>query len=72
MKKFIIGFIVVISFAAAFPKKQYLVKSFSNCSNSQEVSDYIRDRISEGWSYKDCEGANCSETRSTWILIMEK
>lgn len=52
--------------------KHYLTKSFVMEYDSENVRDYVKLQIKNGWILKEIEGANNGQYRSTWIVVMEK
>ena len=48
------------------------IKYFTNEYNAENVAYYIETKIERGWILKECEAANDSQSRSTWIVVMEK
>ena len=52
--------------------KLTLVKSFLLESDSEQVAEYIKNQIKNGYILKSVEGANDGRYYSTWIVIMEK
>lgn len=79
----LLGIFVCASFGAAVRKtdlitvkpaypKYTIVKDFGYEYSSENVANYIRAKIKEGYIMKSVEGSNRSTTASTWIVIMEK
>jgi uncharacterized membrane-anchored protein YitT (DUF2179 family) len=62
----------IILMSATYKHKVTLVKSMTFESNSDNVAEYIRQRIREGYTLTHLEGANDGEYDSTWIIVMEK
>lgn len=52
--------------------KLTLVKSFWSENNSEQVAEYIKNKIKNGYILKSIEGANDGKYHSTWIVVMEK
>jgi hypothetical protein len=48
------------------------IKYFYKEYDAENVSIYIKSKIKKGWILKEVEGANDTQTYSTWIVIMEK
>lgn len=52
--------------------KLTLVKSFWLESDSEQVAEYIKNQIKNGYILKSVAGANDGQYNSTWIVVMEK
>ena len=48
------------------------IKYFTNEYDAENVAYYIETKIERGWILKEVEAANYSQSRSTWIVVMEK
>jgi hypothetical protein len=77
----ILGFLMVVLISATTvnimtvkpAKPRYTqVKYFTDEYDAENVADYISYKISNGWILKEVEAANDSQSRSTWIVVVEK
>jgi hypothetical protein len=48
------------------------VKYFTDEYDAENVAYYIEIKIKRGWILKEVEATNDSQTRSTWVVVMEK
>lgn len=81
MKNFILGCLFILLTAAGTASimtvkpatpKTFCTKYFSSEIDAKYVEKYIHAKMKQGWILKAVEGANYGETRSTWIVVMEK
>lgn len=52
--------------------KLTLVKSFLSEIGSEQVAEYIKNQVKNGYILKSVEGANNGKYQSTWIIVMER
>lgn len=61
----------ILTIKPAVPKT-HIVKEFVYQSNSDNVAEFIRGKVKDGWIVKQVSGANDGQYYSTWIVVMEK
>jgi hypothetical protein len=52
--------------------KLFIVKNFNFENNSESVSEFIQEKLKQGWILKQVSGSNDSEDHSCWIVVLEK
>lgn len=81
MKNFILGCLFILLTAAGTVSimtvkpakpKSVLIKSFTYQGDSDNVAEYVRQKIRSGYILKSVDGANDGQYNSTWIVVMEK